>query len=172
MTSWTTKPGHDANPMSRPPFQPNNDKPGRDFKTGSRPQIQLAKNHNLKFSGRNSKRPSHIPTSNPCRDLKTRSRHQIHIVLLRRQNPRSPSLRPTATQLGRDATSWSRPHAQPNQVATSNRCRDLKSMSRPQIGPNLQRSHIPGRNPSRSYTAQLGRDAHFWSLPQAAPQGF
>ena len=59
------------------------------------------------------------------RDLKTRSRHQIHSVLLRRQNPRSPSLRPTATQPGRDTTSWSRPHIQPNQVATSNRCRDL-----------------------------------------------
>ena len=41
------------------------------------------------------------------------------------QNPRSSILRPTATQPGRDATSWSRPHVQPNQVATSNPCRDL-----------------------------------------------
>ena len=48
------------------------------------------------------------------RDLKTRSQHQIHSVLLRRQNPRSPSLRPTVTQPGRDATSWSRPQIGPN----------------------------------------------------------
>ena len=41
------------------------------------------------------------------RDLKMRWQHQIHSVLLRRQNPRSPSLRPTATGPGRDATSWS-----------------------------------------------------------------
>ena len=41
------------------------------------------------------------------------------------QNPRSSILRPTATQPGRDATSWSRPHVQPNQVTTSNPCRDL-----------------------------------------------
>ena len=78
----------------------------------SRPQIHVA----TPFSPNQNKRG--------C-DLKTRSRHQIHSVLLRRQNPRSPSLRPTATQPGRDATSWSRPHSQPNQVATSNRCHDL-----------------------------------------------
>ena len=42
------------------------------------------------------------------------------------QNPKSSILRPTATQPSRDATSWSRPQVQPNQVATSNRCRDLK----------------------------------------------
>ena len=41
------------------------------------------------------------------------------------QNPKSSILRPTATQPGRDATSWSRPHVQPNQVATSNPCHDL-----------------------------------------------
>ena len=41
------------------------------------------------------------------------------------QNPRSSILRPTATQPGNDATSWSRPHVQPNQVVTSNPCRDL-----------------------------------------------
>ena len=53
--------------------------------------------------------------SQPQNDVAT----PIHNVLLRRQNPWSPSLRPTTTQPGRDATSWSRPHAQPNQVATS-----------------------------------------------------
>ena len=41
------------------------------------------------------------------------------------QNPRSSILRPTATQLGHDATFWSRPHVQPTQVMTSNPCRDL-----------------------------------------------
>ena len=41
---------------------------------------------------------------------------------------KSPSLRPAAVQPGRDATSWSRPHAQTNQVATSDRCCDLKSV--------------------------------------------
>ena len=54
-------------------------------------------------------------------NLKTRSQHQIHSVLRRRQNPRSPSLRPTPTHPGRDSTSGSRSHVQPNQVATSNR---------------------------------------------------
>ena len=34
-------------------------------------------------------------------------------------------LRPTATQPGRDATSWSQPHVKPNQVATSNLCHHL-----------------------------------------------
>ena len=66
-TSVPNRPGRDVNSMSRPPFQPNQNKRGR--------------------------------------DLKTRSRHQIHSVLLRRQNPRSPSLRLTATQPGHDATS-------------------------------------------------------------------
>ena len=74
----------------------------------------------------------HVTTSFPPNqnkrglDLKTRSRHQIHNVLLRCQNPRSLSLRPTVTQPGRNATPWSRPHVQPNQVATSNGYRNLK----------------------------------------------
>ena len=83
-----------------------------------RPQIQLAKSQPQIFR-------SQLQKAIPRRDLKFMSRHQIHNVLLRRQNPRSPSLRPTATQPGRDATSWLGRHAQPNQVATSNRCRDL-----------------------------------------------
>ena len=70
-------------------------RPGRDINSMSRPSFQHSQNKR-------------------GRDLKTRSRHQIHSVLLRRKNPRSPSLRPTATQPGRDTTSWSRPHAQPN----------------------------------------------------------
>ena len=37
-TSWMTKPGRDANPMSRPPFSLNQSKPCRDLKMGSRPQ--------------------------------------------------------------------------------------------------------------------------------------
>ena len=41
------------------------------------------------------------------------------------QNLKSSILRPTATQPGHDATSRSRPQVQPNQVATSNPCRDL-----------------------------------------------
>ena len=124
----TKNPGHDL-PHCHP---------CRDLKMMSRPQIQLGQ---ITTSNSQVATPKGHPTSRPQihvatpfllnqnkqgRDLKMRSRHQIHSVLLRRQNPRSPSLRPTATQLGRDATSWSRPHAQPNQVATSNRCRDLK----------------------------------------------
>ena len=50
--------------------------------------------------------------------------------------------------------------------------RDLKSMSRPQISPNLQQPLFPGRNPAMSYPAQPGRDAKFRSRPKAAPQGF
>ena len=50
-----------------------------------------------------------LPCCHPCRDLKMMSRHQFQLA----------KLRPTATQPGRDATSWSRPHAQPSQVATS-----------------------------------------------------
>ena len=104
----------------------------------SRPQIQLAKSQpqilrsQLQKAHPTSRPRIHVATpflpnqNKRGRDLKTRSRHQIHSVLLRRQNPKSPSLRPTVTGPGRDATSWSRPHAQPNQIATSNLCCDLK----------------------------------------------
>ena len=59
------------------------------------------------------------PSCQPCRDLK----HDVAT-----SHSHWPNLRPTATQPGRDATFWSRPHVQPNQVATSYRCRDLKQV--------------------------------------------
>ena len=64
-----------------------------------------------------------------------------------------------------------------NQVATPLPGRDPtpnQTRSRPQI--DVATSNSPhfssGRNPTRSYPAQPGRDTHFWSRPQAAPQGF
>ena len=57
---------------------------------------------------------THIATSKCCRDININWPKSKVVIL-----------RPTATQPGRNATSWSRPHVQPNQVATSNLCRDL-----------------------------------------------
>ena len=58
-------------------------------------------------------------------------------------------------------------------------CRDIKSMSRRRFFPTKAdqvATSLPGRdltpNRTRSYPAQPGHDTHFWSRPQAAPQGF
>ena len=115
-------------------------KPGRNTKTRSRPSWRLTYvatsiscrdlvSAHSGISRLQRQNPGHdLPRYHPCRDNK----NDVATSNLTCQYPRSPSLRPTATQLGGDTTSWSRPHAQPNQVATSNRCRDLK-------GPNPQR---------------------------------
>ena len=130
--------------MSLPPFQPNNNKPGRDFKKGSRPQIQLA-NHNLKFSSRNSKRPSHIATSNPCRDTvsaqseQMRSRPQSEVAT---PNPQCPPETPKS-QVAKPETYCNSARSRRHFLVVTSRStkpgRDLNSMSRPQIGPNLLR---------------------------------
>ena len=57
---------------------------------------------------------THVATSKCCPDININWPKSKAVIL-----------RPTATQPGRDATSWSRPHVQPNQVASSNLCRDL-----------------------------------------------
>ena len=53
-----------------------------------------------------------VATQNLGRDINSMSRHHGHCLLLRRQNRSS-------AQPGRDFHLWSRPHVQPNQVATS-----------------------------------------------------
>ena len=127
-------------PMSRhqihvaTPFLPTVGFPGRDAKLQvatshtathvatskmmSRPQLSstpflLRRDANFSMS----RPPLLPPMSRPQNDVAT--------SIPTGQNPRSSILRPTATQRGRDAISWSRPHVQPNQVATSNPCRDL-----------------------------------------------
>ena len=119
---------------SRPPTMPPMSRPQNDVATSNpTSQVTTSNSQIATPKGHPTSRPQiHVATpflpnqNKRGRDLNTRSRHQIHSVLLRRQNPRSPNLRPTVTQSGRDATSWLRPHAQPNQVVTSNRCRNLK----------------------------------------------
>ena len=80
-------------------------------------------------------RPQHSPVpSLLCRErhfsmsrpplLPPMSRHQNDVATWG-QEKQVAQLRPAAHQPGRDATSWSRPHAQSNKVATSNRCCDL-----------------------------------------------
>ena len=76
----------------------------------------------------------------PCRDLAMMSRHQACSTpfLLRRDAMSRPpllppmsrhQLQPAATQPGRDVhSSWSRPHVQTHQVATSSPCCDLKQV--------------------------------------------
>ena len=143
-TSFPNRPGRDVSSMSRPPgdqpmsqhqfhvatsFLPTVGFPGRDAK------LQVTTSHT----------PTHVATSKMmsrpqlssapfllCRDSifffhVATSLAATHVAtsIPTGQNPRSSILRPTTTQPGRDATSWSRPHIQPNQVATSNPCRDL-----------------------------------------------
>ena len=91
-------------PMSRPQNDVATSNPTGQITT-SNFQVATPKGHPT------SRPQIHVATLLLPQSEQTRSRHQIHSVLLRRQNPRSPSLRPTATQPGRDATSWSRPHA-------------------------------------------------------------
>ena len=109
-------------------------KPGRDTRTRSRPPG----------------RPTYVATSFSCHDLVpaqheiSRSRHQSPGRDLPRCYPcrdlkmmsRLPA-QSSQFQPGRDVHFWSRPHAQPSQVA------DIKTMSRPQTGANLQRPLIP-----------------------------
>ena len=84
-------------------------KPGRDVNSMSRPPFQPNQNNEVATSKRGHDTKSPVSS---C-DAKI---------------PKLPSLRPTATQPCRDATSWSRPHAQTSQVATSDRCCDLKAV--------------------------------------------
>ena len=138
-TSVPNRPSRDVNSMSQPLSNLTK-------KIRSRPQNGVATPISYRPSRdlKSYVATPFLPNQNKRgRDLKTRSRHQFHNVLQRHQNPRSPSLRPTATQPGRDATSWSRPQtAQSNlcQVATPKGChdvnpsspgRDAKTMSRP-----------------------------------------
>ena len=99
------KPGRDIKFMSRPPALPPMLRP-------QSPTGQAATSISMS-------RPLFQPNQNKrCCDLKTMSRHQL---------PQRPPVTPKSQVVkpGRDATSWSRPHAQLNQVATSTRCRDL-----------------------------------------------
>ena len=130
---------HSGQPRSRPqngvatPFLLPSPKPGSNTKTRSRPSWRVtyvatsiscrdfgSAHSGISRSRRQNPSPD-LPHCHPCHDLK----NDVATSYPTSQNPRLSSLRPTATQPGRDATSWSRPHVQPNQVTTSNPCRDL-----------------------------------------------
>ena len=100
--------------------------PGRDTKTRSRPSWRLpyvatlnscrdtvsAHSGLSRLRHRNPCRD--LPHCHPCRDINSMSRHQFHVAT---------PLPPNQSRPGRDTTSWSRPHAQPNSVLPSARLR-------------------------------------------------
>ena len=109
----------------------------------SNPCRDTVSTHSGISRSRHQKPGRDLPHCYPCRDLNSAQPHFCYVAtpffhvatslvaahvatsIPTGQNPRSSILKPTATQPGRDATSWSRPHVKPNQVATSNPCRDL-----------------------------------------------
>ena len=69
-TSWTTKPGCDVNPMSRPPFCPTKTAQVAASKIGSRHQLPWCSQNHVATTNR----CRDITQANPGRDTKTRSR--------------------------------------------------------------------------------------------------
>ena len=72
-TSWTTKPGRDVNPMSRPPFCLTKTVQVATSKMGSRHQFPWGSENHVATSNR----CRNITQPNPGRDLKTGSRHRF-----------------------------------------------------------------------------------------------
>ena len=143
--SWTTKPGRDVNPMSRPPFFL--------LKPPRSPQ---------KKWGRDTKPPpcrlNHVVTLNRCRDTtqaypgrdtKTRSRPSWRLPYV-------------ATSIScRDTVSA---HSGPSSS------QHQKSMSRPPTLPPMSRHHIHVATPFLPTQSRPGRDFTSWSRPHAQPR--
>ena len=96
--------------MSRRPLQPPMSRRQHDVAT-STPTYCYSARSRRPFSCRD------LPCCYPRRDVKMMSRHQAQLAISCRNSARS-----------RRPFSWSRPHVQPHQVATSQRCRGLKQV--------------------------------------------